>query len=123
MNELHRLSKALLRLHKALLDGERASYEPVHGRITSKGEFLHLLLGHPWFAWLRQLSNFIAAIDEITEAKEAAVHDSLSDLLSSLRALLTPSQESDGFGRRYYDAMQRDPDVVLAHAEVRGLLG
>lgn len=122
MSELDRLSKALLRLHKVLLDSERASYEQVHGRIASKGEFLHLLLGHPWFAWLRQLSNSIAALDELTEVK-GATGQSLNDLLSSLRALLTPSRESEGFGRHYYDAMLRDPDVVLAHAEVRGLLG
>jgi hypothetical protein len=33
--ELHQVSKALLRLHKALLDGERAAYERMHGAITS----------------------------------------------------------------------------------------
>ena len=27
-----------------------------------------------------------------------------------------------GYGRRYYDALQRDPDVVLAHASVTELL-
>ena len=36
--------------------------------------------------------------------------------------LLTPSEAGEGFGRRYYDAMQRDPDVVLAHASARELL-
>lgn len=36
-----------------------------------------------------------------------------------LRVLLTPSEEGDGFGRHYEDALQRESDVVLAHAAVR----
>jgi hypothetical protein len=35
---------------------------------------------------------------------------------------LTPTEEGEGFGRQYYDALQRGPDVVLAHAAIRGLL-
>jgi hypothetical protein len=42
---LDNLSRALLRLHKALLDDERVSYERVHGRIPSNGAFLQLVLG------------------------------------------------------------------------------
>jgi hypothetical protein len=38
------LSPALLRLHKALLDDERVSYERVHSRIPSNGAFLQLVL-------------------------------------------------------------------------------
>jgi hypothetical protein len=32
-------------------------------------------------------------------------------------SLLTASEAGDGFARNYYDALQRDPDVVMAHAE------
>jgi hypothetical protein len=43
-------------------------------------------------------------------------------LLASARTLLMPSAEGEGFGRQYHDALQRAPDVVLAHATVRALL-
>ena len=36
---------------------------------------------------------------------------------------ITPSESGEGFGRHYFEAMQRDPDVVLAHAGVVKLLG
>jgi hypothetical protein len=36
--------------------------------------------------------------------------------------LLKPSEDGAGFGKRYYEALQRDPDVVLAHAAVKKLL-
>jgi len=120
--QLDQLSRALLRLHKILLAGERVAYERVHGRITSNGEFLHLLLGHAWFAWLRQLSQSMAKLDELSEGEDVSARGAISDLLASLRNLLMPSEEGEGFGRRYYDALQRDPNVVLAHESVRELL-
>ena len=113
---------ALLRLHKTLLDGERVAYERVHGRIATNGEFLQLLLGHAWFAWLRQLSQSMAKLDELAESKEAAAGEAIQELIVSIRTLLTPSEVGEGFGRQYYDALQRDPDVGLAHATVRELL-
>ena len=119
--QLDQLSRALLRLHKALLDGERVTYERVHGRIQSNGAFFQLVLGDAWFAWLRPLSHMIAQLDELAEG-EAAEEAEIAALIASVRALLTPSEEGDGFGRHYYDALQREPDVVLAHASVRVLL-
>ena len=120
--QLDQLSRALLRLHKTLLDGERVAYERVHGRINSNGEFLHLLLGHAWFAWLRELSQSMAQLDELAEAEGVSARDAIADLITSMRTLLTPSEAGEGFGRRYYDALQRGPDVALAHASVRELL-
>lgn len=119
---VNELSRALLRLHKTLLDGERVTYERVHGRIASNGQFFQLLVGHAWFAWLRQLSQSMARLDELAESKEPSAPDAIGQEIAGIRALLTPSDVGEGFGRQYYDALQRDPDVVLAHAAVRDLL-
>ena len=67
---LSNLSRALLRLHKALLDSERVSYERVHGRIETNGAFFQLVLGDAWFAWLRPLSQLMVKIDELSEEEE-----------------------------------------------------
>ena len=67
---LDNLSRSLLRLHKALLDGERVSYERVHGRIPTNGAFFQLVLGDAWFAWLRPLSQLMARFDELCEEDE-----------------------------------------------------
>jgi len=120
--QLDSLSRSLRRLHKALLDDERRSYERVHGRIASNGAFLQLVLGDPWFAWLRPLSQLMVRLDEFDERREPAAFADITALLASARTLLTPSEEGEGFGRNYYDALQRSPDVGLAHAEVRALL-
>lgn len=119
---LDNLFRALLRLHKALLDDERVSYERVHGRIPSNGAFLQLALNDAWFAWLRPLSQLIAKLDELSESNDPAPREAIPALLSSVRTLLIPTEEGEGFGRQYYDALQRSPDVVLEHAAVGALL-
>ena len=119
---MDQLRCALLRLHKALLDDERVSYERVYGRIASNGEFLQLVLGHAWFAWLRPLSQLVAKLDELGGEDESPDGPDTATLIATIRTLLTPSEEGIGFGKHYYEALQREPDVVLAHAAVRTLL-
>jgi hypothetical protein len=40
-------------------------------------------------------------------------------LVDQVEQLLTASEEGEGFSRRYFEALQRQPAVVLAHADVR----
>lgn len=119
---LNDLSRSLLRLHKALLDGERISYERVHGRIPTNGAFFQLVLGDAWFAWLRPLSQLMARLDELSEEDDDSNRAELTELLATAGTLLMPSEAGEGFARHYYDALQREPDVVLAHAATRALL-
>jgi len=119
---LNQLFQALLRLHKALLDDERVCYERVHGRIPSNGAFLQLALNDAWFAWLRPLSQLMTKLDELSEEEDSSTGEEMSALLARARTLLMPTEEGEGFGRQYHDALQRSPDVVLEHAAVRALL-
>ena len=52
------LRRALLHLHKTLLDWERADYEMVHGRMEPM-QALQLIYNHAQFAWLRPMSGLI----------------------------------------------------------------
>ena len=113
------LRNGLLRWHKSLLDAEHAAYERDVARITSTGQYLQLLLGDPWFAWLREISQFIVIVDEALDLKEppASAADA-ARLIGQARELLVPSETGSEFGRRYWEAMQRDPAAVLAHGEM-----
>jgi len=118
---LRGVSRALLRLHKALLDDERAQFERVRGRIESSGEFLQLVLHDEWFSYLRPLSALVVQIDELLDAKEAT-NEEASALIAQARAMLKPSETGNEFERRYYAAIQREPDVIFAQREVMRLL-
>jgi len=121
LSHMDQLRSALLRLHKALLDDERVSYERVYGRIATNGEFLQLVLGHAWFAWLRPLSSMIAQLDE-REVESTSPSTEITAFMASVRTLITPAEEGTGFAKHYNDALQRSAEVVLAHAAVRALL-
>ena len=123
MHQMPQLRDALLKLHKALVDSERVTYEQTIGAISSPNHFLQLLTTDPWFAWLHPLSELIVAMDEASDAKEPMTPETAAALIKQARALLVASETGEGFSKHYDDALQRDPDVVLAHAEVAKILG
>jgi hypothetical protein len=113
---LQDLRTSLLHLHKTLVDSERVGYEKTVGTIPSPNQFLKLLMSDPWFAWLQPISQLIVAMDEALEAKEPLTDAAADALIKNAGQLLVASEAGEGFARHYYDALQRDPDVVLAHA-------
>jgi hypothetical protein len=115
---LKNLRNGLLHLHKSLLDSERAVYERDVARITSTGQYLELVLHDPWFAWLHELSQFIVVIDETLDADEPATPADADRLTLQARTLVAPNEDAVGFARKYFEAMQRDPNVVLAHRDM-----
>ncbi len=115
---LREVRAALLRLHKALLHSERDVYEQLHGRLRSNGEFFQLVLEDEWFSWLRPFSQFIVEIDEALSAKEPITLDRANELLDGVRSLVSPAEEGTPREQRYYQAIQRDPDIAFMHAEV-----
>ena len=122
LQRLRDVRNILLRLHKALLESERVAYEQLHGQIKSKGEYFQLVLNDDWFNWLRSISQFIVEIDELLSSKEPIELDNASGLLEQAQNLMQPSEDGDTFGKRYYAAIQRDPDIALMHAQVSRLL-
>jgi hypothetical protein len=123
------LRNGLLSLHKTLLDSERGTYERDIARIGSSGELLKLVLYDPWFAWLHELSEFVVLIDETLDAmdetpaaQEPPPAIDAERFISQAAELLAPNETGTGFAKRYFEALQRDPDVVLAHARMRKVL-
>lgn len=119
-DKLKNLRNGLLRLHKSILDSERATYERDVARITSTGQYLGLVLNDPWFSYLHELSQFIVLIDETLDQKEPdpATDEQAERLQAEARSLIAPSETGDGFRRKYFEAMQRDAAVVLAHRDM-----
>jgi hypothetical protein len=115
------LRRALLHLHKTLLDSARYRYERQNGAVSSQ-RMLHLLLHDPQFQWLRPLSEAIVRLDEVLENDLVAHEPELATLLDELRGLLGSAAAESAFGLAYRDALQHSPDAVLAHRDVTQLL-
>jgi len=121
LKRLRELRSKLLHLHKTLLDMERADFERNVGRLTS-GELLQLVINHPQFAWLRQISALVVQMDEMLAAEEPATLSDVQGLLAQASLLFTSSTD-EVFKEKYQAALQREPAAVVAHSEVTKLLG
>ena len=117
------LRTALLELHKALIEAERVTYEERVGPIRSPNHFLQLLNDDPHFAWLHPLSQLIVAIDEAFDAEEPLTEEAVEALTDRARRVTASSESGEASSRRYVELFQRSPDVIMAHAKVRELLG
>ena len=100
---------------------ESADFERNFGSLTS-GELLQLVINHPQFAWLRQISALVVQMDEMLAAEEPATLSDVQGLLSQASLLFTSSTD-EVFKEKYQAALQREPAAVVAHSEVTKLLG
>ena len=120
-DQLKTLRDRLLRLHKTLLDSDRAAYERAYGPVGSSGEWLQLVLGHEHFAWLRPFSGLIVRIDEWLAGDER-LPDELTAFLKEVDRLTLISASTEERALRYRKAIDRSPDAAVAHAAVREIL-
>lgn len=119
-DSLRDLSARLLRLHTALFERARQSYEEIHGTQAPR-DLLPLVIGDQHFAWLRPLSGMIVAIDEVVDGEEVALRD-VEGLFRQVQRLLRSDDSDPAFHTHYRDALQESPDVVMRHADVVKLL-
>lgn len=122
LQELRDVRIKLLRLHKALLDSERVTYEQVHGRVSSSGEFFRLVIDHDWFSWLRPISQLIIQMDDVLSPKEPATLPQVTEVLGRAKDMLQPNENGSTLESRYYEAIQRDPEIAIMHGEISKLL-
>ena len=119
---LTEVRQGLLGLHKALIVAEQLTFERIYGRVDSTGQLLQLVMNDPWFTWLHPLSNVVVRIDEMLEEDCTLSLDDVAQILTEVRGMIHPSELGDGFERSYYEALQRAPDVVMAHCDMKKLL-
>ena len=117
--QLTDLRRQLLHLHKVLLDDAKTAYELDRGTVGSNANLLQLVINDPWFAWLHSVSQLIVRIDEMLEQDAPTTEADVTALVDQVERLLTASEAGEGFQGRYFEALQRQPAVVLAHADVR----
>ncbi len=116
-----KLRRALLELHKALLDAQRVRYERENGRVESRGELLDLVLQDASFEWLRVLSALIARFDELAEVDGKDVSGEMRGVIDRLRTLVR-FEGNSGFTGPYREIVEAVPDALVAHVQLSRLL-
>lgn len=111
----------LLKLHKNLVDHERAIWEGINGPVTS-GQFLNVLLEDADFVWLRKFSTLIVDIDEMFAQRDGYSVESVELHLRKLRELVSMEDEDETFRAKYQAALQQDLDAAARQGDLRSLL-
>jgi len=119
---LKELRDRLLRLHRTLLDAERAAYERAYGPVRSNNEWLQLVLRHEHFDWLRTFSGLIVRIDTwiATSDAPASEGDALWSEVDRITAI--DASSTDETRMRYREALDRSAEAAVAHAQIRRML-
>ncbi|HEX7155084.1 MAG TPA: hypothetical protein VF618_26670 [Thermoanaerobaculia bacterium] len=113
---LRDLSKALLPLHRALIDTAKVRYGNEVGHISSPGHLLTLLQEDPFFSWLKPLTSLIVDIDEMV--RQDFGRPELDDITGRANRLFG-TQVDAAFAAHYVPVLQQDVDVAIYHVAVR----
>ena len=109
------LSKAMLRLHKTLLDAAKVDYEAENGKIASVGQYFQLVVDDEYFAWLRKISSMIALIDEAVSVRRPATETEAKGLENEAKLLFNFQDGDAGFNDNFQKALQNNQDAVLGY--------
>ena len=110
---LKNLSKAMLRLHKILLDMAKLEYEAKNGAITNVNQYFQLVIDDPHFAWLRKISSLIALIDEAVSVRRPATEAEARGLQNEAQLLLNFQDLDQDFNDKFQTALQSNTDAVM----------
>lgn len=117
------LSKAMLRLHKTLLDAAKVDYEAQNGAIQSVNQYFQLVIDDPHFAWLRKLSSLIALIDEAVSVRRPATESEAKGLENEAKLILNFQDGDESFNEKFQTALQNNKDAVLNYNDALKYLG
>ncbi|HEY8133258.1 MAG TPA: hypothetical protein VII12_15380 [Thermoanaerobaculia bacterium] len=109
---LREISRALIPLHKRLIDAAKNDYAFAYEAEPTPGQLLNLLQSDPFFAWLKPLTTIIVDIDEMARtdfdaAQALAVGARLERLFAE---------------QQYVEMLQREVDIAIGHAALRRTL-
>ena len=117
------LRHSVLELHRALRDAQRIRYEREHGRIETSGAFLGIILNHPDFEWLRELSALIAQLDEWLEGGEKARDEEFEEIVATVRSMIQVGGANTRFNKPYWQLVEEVPEVLVEHVKLWRLIG
>ena len=112
-DNLKNLSRAMLRLHKSLLDAAKLDYEAKNGTIASINLYFQLVIDDLHFAWLRKISSLIALIDEAVSVRRPAIESEARALLNEAQLLLNFQDADEDFNSKFQNALQTNTAAVL----------
>jgi hypothetical protein len=116
---LRETSKQLIALHRHLINAAKEDFAVATGAMPAPAELLRLLTDDPFFSWLKPMTALIVDIDELAQTDFEP--ETAYGIGKRLQAMFNTT-EGD-FAVHYLPILQREVDVTIAHAALRGVMG
>lgn len=120
-NQLRSVSSIMTRIHKMMCDSEISDLEMKAGQTFSATSKLQVLINAPELAWLRMLSQLMAAVDEVYFQKEPIQKKQMDELQDAVSDLLINFKNPE-FTKNYQRLMMSLPDLMAQHSLLRAAL-
>lgn len=111
---LGNISSAMMKIHKLLMENEMEAIEQATNKTLPPAERLNALLNNPDLAWLRNMSQLMAFVDEIYFQKEAILERQMDEVEEKVQNLFSLQNESE-FTYRYRASLGTIPDLMVQH--------
>jgi hypothetical protein len=121
MENLKEVRNEMLRLHKTLLDIQRANYEEKNGKVTNV-QLWSLLFDDENFTWLREISTFVSEVDELYASKMGFDQEIESQLNQRSHHLFDESDKFEEFKKKYQANLDTEAEVAFHHIKIMKLL-
>lgn len=112
---LREVTASMARIHKLLLEYEIESIEMKNGITLNANDRLNVLLNSAEVAWLRDMSQLMAFVDEIYFQKELITDDQIQTTKERVESLLIQPPADSEFAKKYRSLMTVVPDLMLEH--------
>jgi hypothetical protein len=118
-DHLAEVRRALMRLHKTLIDSERPRFEQRRGASVTNTQLLSALLEDEFFQWMRPFSQLMASMDDALFGDEPVTLEGARGFVERAHALVAAGDDLPPDDQPPYErARTRDPAVLFAHTEL-----
>lgn len=111
------LHKALMPLHRALINATKEEYSVENGPVDNPYKLLGLVQSDPFFEWLKPVTELIVQVDDLTE-NDFETSD-VKRVVERVRVMFLGAEDGDAFNQRYQAVLQQDFDVATFHPTLR----
>lgn len=108
----------MMKIHKLLLEDEMENRELATNKTIPPNERLNVLLNDPNMAWLRNMSQLMAYVDEIYFQKEPILERQMLDVEERVQNLFGLQNESE-FSYQYKSKLGTIPDLMMEHGRLK----
>lgn len=119
LETLKRIQAVLMQMHRLLMASQKSELEVRTGKAVSPTEWMQLMITEQQYAWMKEMLTLISDIDALMDNYTVSEKDLQIIRQDSEKLFFAGEGEASEFYNHYKEIVQKDPDVILYHGQLR----